>query len=116
MANTTLDKLNRRRARVRATVSGTTSRPRLSVKISLHHVIAQIVDDTKGQTLAYVSTVGHKDAKGTMTDKATWAGEQIAAQAKAKKVTQVVFDRNGRIYHGRLHALAEAARTNGLEF
>ena len=116
MANATLDKLNRRRARVRATVTGTTSRPRLSVKISLSHVIAQIVDDTKGHTLAYVSTVGHKDAKGSMTDKAAWAGEQIAALAKTKKVTRVVFDRNGRIYHGRLAALADAARKNGLEF
>jgi large subunit ribosomal protein L18 len=116
MANTTLDKLNRRRARVRATVTGTTQRPRLSVKISLTHVIAQIVDDSKGQTLAYVSTVGHKDAKGTMTEKATWAGEQIATLAKAKKVTKVVLDRNGRIYHGRLAALADAARKNGLEF
>jgi large subunit ribosomal protein L18 len=116
MAITTLDKLNRRRARVRATVTGTTERPRLSVKISLHHVIAQIVDDSKGHTLAYVTTVGHKDAKGSLTDKASWAGEQIAGLAKAKKVTKVVFDRNGRIYHGRLHALAEAARQNGLEF
>ncbi|MDF2461126.1 MAG: rplR [Candidatus Saccharibacteria bacterium] len=104
MANATLDKLNRRRARVRATVTGSTARPRLSVKISLSHVIAQIVDDSKGHTLAYVSTVGH------------WVGEQIAALAKAKKVKQVVFDRNGRIYHGRLAALADAARKNGLEF
>jgi large subunit ribosomal protein L18 len=116
MANATLDKLNRRRARVRATVTGSTARPRLSVKISLSHVIAQIVDDSKGHTLAYVSTVGHKDAKGTMTEKAAWVGEQIAALAKAKKVKQVVFDRNGRIYHGRLAALADAARKNGLEF
>jgi large subunit ribosomal protein L18 len=116
MANTTLDKLNRRRARVRATVTGSTARPRLSVKISLSHVIAQIVDDTNGHTLAYVSTVGHKDAKGNMTEKATWVGEQIAALAKTKKVTKVVLDRNGRIYHGRLAALADAARKNGLEF
>jgi large subunit ribosomal protein L18 len=116
MTNTTLNQLNRRRARVRATVSGTPERPRLSVKITLAHIVAQIVDDTKGTTLAYISTVGHKDAKGSMTEKATWIGEQIAAQAKAKKITKVVFDRNGRIYHGRLHALAESARKSGLEF
>jgi large subunit ribosomal protein L18 len=114
--NNTLQQLKRRRARVRATVSGTTERPRLSVKISLRHITAQLIDDTTGTTLAYISTVGHKDAKGTMTEKAVWIGEHIAAQAKAKKVTKVVFDRNGRIYHGRLHALAEAARTAGLEF
>ena len=116
MANTTLTKLNRRRARVRATVTGTTERPRLSVKISLSNIIAQIIDDSKSTTLAYASTVGHKEAKGNMTEKAAWVGGQIAAAAKAKKIKQVVFDRNGRIYHGRLHALAEAARQNGLEF
>lgn len=116
MANTTLVKLNRRRARVRATVSGTAARPRLSVKITLRHIVAQVIDDTTGKTLAYTSTVGHKDAKGTMTEKAVWVGEQVAAGAKKAKVTQVVFDRNGHIYHGRLHALADAARKAGLEF
>lgn len=115
MTNTALDKLNRRRARVRAKVSGTPVRPRLSVKISLAHVIAQLIDDTTGQTLAYATTVG-KDIKGSMTDKAVWVGEQIAEAGKAKKIKQVTFDRGGRIYHGRLHALAEAARKAGLEF
>ncbi len=110
-----LQQLQRRRARVRAKVSGTPERPRLSVSISLRHVVAQLIDDTKGHTLALVSTVG-SDAKGTMTDKAAWVGEQIAAKAKAKKVKTVIFDRNGRIYHGRLAALADAARKAGLEF
>jgi large subunit ribosomal protein L18 len=114
--NNTLQQLNRRRARVRARISGTAARPRLSVKISLRHIVAQLIDDTTGQTLGFVSTVGHKEAKGNMTEKATWVGTQIAAQAKAKKITKVVFDRGGRIYHGRLHALAEAGRKAGLEF
>lgn len=115
MINQTIATLQRRRARVRAKVSGTATRPRLSVKITLRHIVAQLIDDTTGRTLAYTTTVG-KDVKGTMTDKATWAGENIAAAAKAKKITQVVFDRNGRIYQGRLHALAQAARGAGLEF
>lgn len=116
MINQTLAKLNRRRARVRSKVSGTPARPRLSVKITLKHVTAQIIDDTTGTTMAYATTVAHKEAKGNMTAKSVWVGEQIAAAAKAKKIKQVVFDRNGRIYHGRLHALADAARANGLEF
>jgi large subunit ribosomal protein L18 len=107
--------LSRRRARVRARLSGTPERPRLSVKISLHHVIAQVIDDTTGRTLADATTVG-AGQKGNMTDKAAWVGEQIAAKAKKAKINQVAFDRNGRIYHGRLHALAEAARKAGLEF
>lgn len=115
MKNLTLANLNRRRARVRAKVSGSAIRPRLSVKISLTNVVAQLIDDTTGRTLVYVSTVG-KDIKGNMTAKATWTGEQVAAAAKPKKIKQVVFDRNGRIYHGRLHALAQAARGAGLEF
>ena len=115
MINKTLAQLNRRRARVRATVSGTPERPRLSVKITLVHITAQIIDDTVGRTLVYTSTVG-QTVKGNMTDKAVWVGEQIAAAAKAKKIKKVAFDRGGRIYHGRLHALAEAARNAGLEF
>jgi large subunit ribosomal protein L18 len=113
--NNALQKLQRRRARVRARVTGTSERPRLSVRISLRHIVAQVIDDTKGTTLAYVTTVG-SDQKGNLTERAAWVGEQIAAKAKAKKVTKVVFDRNGRVYQGRLHVLAEAARQAGLEF
>ena len=115
MINQTLAKLNRRRARVRSKVSGNSARPRLSVKITLMHITAQVIDDTTGKTLATASTVS-QDVKGNMTAKAIWVGEKIAVAAKAKKIKQVVFDRNGRIYHGRLHALAEAARGAGLEF
>lgn len=113
--NNTLLQRNRRHARVRSRVSGTPERPRLSVKITLRHIVAQIIDDTTGRTLAYTTTV-RSDAKGNMTDRAAWVGEHIAAAAKAKKIKFVVFDRGGRIYHGRLHALAEAARKAGLEF
>ncbi len=102
MTTNTLAKLIRRRARVRATVSGTPTRPRLSVKISLSHIIAQVIDDSKGQTLAYVTTVGQKDVKGSMTDKAVWVGEQIAKAAGAKKVKQVVFDRIYTNYKNKL--------------
>jgi large subunit ribosomal protein L18 len=116
MTDTKLNQLNRRRARVRARISGTPERPRLSVRISLRHVIAQIINDLDGRTLVYVTTVGAKAASGTMTEKAAWAGKEVAELAKKAKIKRVVFDRGGRIYHGRLHALAEAAREAGLEF
>ena len=115
MSITNADRLQRRKARVRAKVSGTPERPRLAVKVSSRHIIAQIIDDTKGTTLAYVTTIGAKQT-GSMTEKATWVGTEIAKAATAKKVKTVVFDRAGRIYHGRLDALASAARSNGLEF
>jgi large subunit ribosomal protein L18 len=105
-----------RKHRIRAKVSGTTERPRLSVFISGHHVSAQIIDDTKHKTLAAATTIGSKVAKGTLTEKATWIGTEIASKAKTAKVTQVVFDRGGRMYHGRIKALADAAREKGLEF
>jgi large subunit ribosomal protein L18 len=105
-----------RKRRVRATVSGTTERPRLTVSISNLHVSAQIIDDVKQQTLAAATTVGKKKITGTMTEKAALVGTEIAKKAKAAKVTKVVFDRNGRKYHGRIKALADAARENGLEF
>lgn len=105
-----------RRKRVRAKVEGTTERPRLSVFASNKHVIAQIIDDTKGTTLAYATDATMKAAKGTKTDKAVLVGKEIAKQAKAKKITTVVFDRGGRLYHGRVAALADAAREAGLNF
>lgn len=104
-----------RKARVRVTVSGTAARPRLTVTISNLHVSAQIVDDVAGKTLAAATTVATK-ATGTMTDKAATVGADIAKKAKKAKVTTVVFDRNGRKYAGRLKALADAARKEGLEF
>jgi len=105
-----------RKHRIRAKVSGTTERPRLSVFVSGHHVSAQIIDDTKHKTLAAATTIGSKVAKGTLTEKAAWVGTEIASKAKTAKVSQVVFDRGGRMYHGRIKALADAAREKGLEF
>lgn len=111
-----LQNLARRKHRVRAVVSGTTERPRLSVHISNKHIIAQVIDDTKHQTLAAASSIGNKDVKGTMTEMAVAIGTDIAKKAKAAKVRQVVFDRGGKLYHGRIKALADAARAEGLEF
>jgi large subunit ribosomal protein L18 len=108
--------LQRRRARVRSRISGTAVRPRLSVKITNRHITAQLIDDTTSTTLAFATTVKNAAAKGTMTDRSVLIGKEIAEQAKKHKIKAVVFDRNGRLYHGRLHALAEAARNEGLEF
>lgn len=105
-----------RQSRIRSKISGTAERPRLSVYVSNLHVTAQLIDDTSSKTLAYVSTVGQKTLKGSMTEKAAWVGEEIAKQAKSHKVKAVVFDRGGKLYHGRVAALADAARKAGLEF
>lgn len=114
-----LDKklLNRslRAARVRAKVSGTAERPRLTVTISNKHVSAQLIDDAKQHTVAASTTVGAKQT-GTMTELAAWVGTDIAKKAKKAKITSIVFDRNGRKYAKRLAALADAARKEGLEF
>jgi large subunit ribosomal protein L18 len=105
-----------RQARIRSKVVGTPERPRLSVFLSNMHVSAQIIDDTAGKTIVAVTTVGQKAVTGSLSEKATWVGTEIAKKAKTAKVTKVVFDRNGRGYHGRVKALAEAARAGGLEF
>lgn len=104
-----------RKGRVRSTVKGTAERPRMSVTISNMHVSVQLIDDTKGVTLASATTVGTK-ATGTMVEKCAAIGTEIAKKAKKAKITSVVFDRNGRAYAGRLNALATAARNEGMEF
>lgn len=104
-----------RKGRVRAKISGTAERPRLTVTISNLHVSAQIIDDVAQKTLVSATTVGSK-AKGTKTELAAKIGEEITKKAKKAKINTVVFDRNGRQYAGRLHALADAARKEGLEF
>jgi len=104
-----------RKNRVRAKISGTAERPRLTVTISNMHINAQIIDDVKGNTLVAATTVGLKST-GTMTEKAALIGTEIAKKAIKAKIKTVVFDRNGRQYAGRLSTLADAARKEGLEF
>lgn len=104
-----------RKNRVRAKISGTPDKPRLTVTISNMHVSAQLIDDSTSKTIAAATTVGAKTT-GTMSERAAWVGSEIAKKAKKAKVTAVVFDRNGRQYAGRLKALADAARKEGLEF
>jgi large subunit ribosomal protein L18 len=110
-------KINRlkRHKRVRVHVSGTKERPRLAVYKSLNHVYAQLIDDAASHTLASASTVELK-TKGNGKDEAAKVGTAIAAKAKAAGVKSVVFDRGGFLYHGRIKALADAAREAGLEF
>ena len=104
-----------RAARTRAKIHGTSERPRLSVHFSNLHITAQVIDDDKKITLAYASTIGTK-MTGTKIEKAAKIGEEIAKKAKAAKISKVVFDRGSKLYAGRMSALADAARKEGLEF
>lgn len=104
----------KRHLRVRNRLTGTTVRPRLSVYRSLNNIYAQIIDDTKGITLAAASSIGSEN--GGNTEAAKVVGKAIAEVAAGKGIKQVVFDRGGRIYHGRVKAFAEAAREAGLDF
>src|SRR3989338_5432005 len=104
-----------RKNRVRAKITCTAQRPRLTVTISNKHVSAQLIDDVAQHTLAASTTVGAKQT-GTTSEQAAFVGTDIAKKAKKAKITTVVFDRNGRQYAGRLSALADAARKEGLEF
>ena len=106
-----------KKKRIRAKLHGTSERPRLAVRISNRQVIAQLIDDNAGVTLAYATSVGEATLKGkTMTQKAEWVGEKIAELGSKKKVSNVIFDRGVHIYHGRVAALAGAARAKGLKF
>ena len=108
----------RRRRRVRAKVAGTAERPRISVFRSNRGIAAQLIDDAAGATLAAASTLD-KDVRGktgATTAAAADVGKRLAAAAKKAGVTQVVFDRGGFLFHGRIKALADAAREGGLEF
>jgi large subunit ribosomal protein L18 len=109
-----------RHVRLRKKLSGTQERPRLFVRRSLHHLYAALVDDARGQTLAAVSTLD-KSLESDLPSKTNLAaakaiGSAIAAKAKAAGISEVVFDRGGYKYHGRVRALADAAREAGLDF
>ena len=108
----------KRHARVRTKLSGTAEKPRLNVYRSNKHIYAQIIDDVKGVTLAQASSQD-KDISNTSASKvdlATTVGQEIAKKANDKGIKEIVFDRGGYLYHGRVKALADAARENGLEF
>jgi len=110
----------KRQLRIRKKIFGTSDRPRLSVFRSLDHIYAQIIDDTTGNTLVAASTLD-KELKGQLNtggniEAAKAVGKLVAEKAKAKGITQVVFDRGGNIFHGRVKALADSAREGGLEF
>ncbi len=106
----------RRHARVRGKISGTAERPRLNVFRSNKNIYAQLIDDVEGVTLASASTIDSEVSGKTKTEQATEVGTLIAKRGAAKNIADVVFDRGGYLYHGRVQALAEAARENGLKF
>jgi large subunit ribosomal protein L18 len=122
MGKTATEKIARlrRHRRVRKKISGTAERPRLSIFRSTNHIYAQLIDDDKGVTIASASTldadVKSKAGTGGNIEAAKLVGELIAKRASEKKVDQVVFDRGGFLYHGRVKALADAAREAGLKF
>src|SRR6266536_1849566 len=102
--------------RIRKKVIGTAERPRLNVYRSLNHIYAQVIDDQKGETIVSTSTLGLKLKTGGNVASAKEIGKAIAELAVAKGIKKVVFDRGGFLYHGRIKALADAAREAGLEF
>jgi large subunit ribosomal protein L18 len=103
-------------ARIRVKLSGTEERPRLNVYRSLNHIYAQVIDDHKGETIVSASSLGLKLKTGGNVASAKEIGKAIAERAVAKGIKRVVFDRGGYLYHGRVKALADAAREAGLEF
>ncbi len=115
------EKRERRRAKVRAKISGTAERPRLAVHRSLINIFAQLIDDNVGKTLLslHSKTIDKKGDVGDRKGKVAVAyllGKELAKQAKDKQITKIVFDRAGYQYHGRVQALADGAREGGLEF
>ena len=107
----------KRHARVRGKISGTAERPRLSVFRSENHIYAQIIDDVNGKTLVSASSLEKGfEGKGSDCEAAKKVGQAVAERAKAAGIENVVFDRGGYVYHGRVAALAEGAREGGLQF
>ena len=120
MKLTRKDSVARRHKRIRKSVNGTPERPRLAVFRSNKHIYAQVIDDVAQNTLAAASTLDPDIKKGSSTtatcDASTAVGKLVAERSLAKGVSKVVFDRGGNLYHGRIQALAEAAREAGLDF
>ncbi len=120
MTNPKLVARLKRQKRIRKTTKGTTQRPRLCVFRSARHIYAQVIDDTSGQTLAAASSmetdVRQRDDFENKVALATHVGQLVGERAQAKGVKQVVFDRNGFLYHGRIKAVSEGARKSGLDF
>lgn len=121
MAKTAIKTITRmkRKVRVRKKVKGTTERPRLNVFKSARHIYAQIIDDSKGSTLVAASSMSESAtdiSNGGNISAASFVGKEVARLALEKGISSVVFDRNGFLYHGRIKALAEAAREAGLNF
>lgn len=114
MLQKTLKRL-RRKNRIRAKISGTSTRPRLAVFRSNSNIYVQLIDDVAGKTLAAASDLKLKK-EGTKTEMATKVGAEMASKVTALKISEIVFDRGGFAYHGRVQALAEALRANGLKF
>ncbi|MEL4895645.1 50S ribosomal protein L18 [Crocosphaera sp. Alani8] len=120
MKTTRRDSLKRRHRRIRKKVNGTSDCPRLAVFRSNHHIYAQIIDDVAQHTLAAASTLEpnlrNSLSSGSTCEASAAVGKLVAERGKAKGIEQVVFDRGGNLYHGRVQALAEAAREAGLQF
>ena len=106
----------KRHRRIRGKISGTAERPRLSIFRSNKNIYAQLIDDVAGVTLASASTLDENVSDATKVEQAAAVGKAIAEAAKANNISTVVFDRSGYLYHGRVQALADAARENGLDF
>jgi large subunit ribosomal protein L18 len=116
MALTKLQRRNRIKNRIRKIVSGTAAKPRLSVFRSNKEISAQLINDVTGVTLASTSSLTLKNAKGSKVEVATEVGKALAGQAAKAGIQNVAFDRNGYLYHGRVKALADGAREEGLKF
>jgi large subunit ribosomal protein L18 len=110
-----IDRLERRKKSIRRKIAGTADCPRLAVNRTLSHISAQLIDDTTGRTLAAASSRTLKTSGGNVSG-AKDVGKALAESAKAASITQVRFDRRGRLFHGRVKALADAAREGGLKF
>lgn len=117
MAKTKKDRRSRIKKSIRKTVSGTPEKPRLSVFRSNVHIYAQLIDDTTGRTLVQAGSTETKEAQGVpRIEQAATIGKEVAKRALDAGITEVVFDRNGYLYHGRVKSLADGAREAGLKF